>query len=55
MNPKIETVDFSERPFLAIWEMTQASDLACVHCRTTAQPLRHPLELTTDEGKNLIN
>ncbi len=55
MNPQIQTIDFNERPFLAIWEVTQACDLACVHCRAAAQPLRHPMELTTDEGKNLID
>ena len=55
MNPQIQIVDFNERPFLAIWEVTQACDLACVHCRAAAHPLRHPMELTTDEGKNLID
>ncbi|MGC9199841.1 MAG: TIGR04053 family radical SAM/SPASM domain-containing protein [Acidobacteriaceae bacterium] len=55
MNPQIHSIDFNERPFLAIWEVTQACDLACVHCRAAAQPLRHPMELTTDEGKNLID
>ncbi len=54
MNPRINTVDFNERPFIAIWEVTQACDLACVHCRASAQPDRHPLELTTAEGKDLI-
>jgi radical SAM protein len=55
MNPQIQAVDFNQRPFLAIWEVTQACDLACVHCRAAAQPLRHPMELTTDEGKDLID
>ncbi len=55
MNPQIQTVDFNERPFIAIWEVTQACDLACVHCRASAQPERHPEELTTAEGKNLID
>jgi MoaA/NifB/PqqE/SkfB family radical SAM enzyme len=55
MNPLVNTVDFSERPFIAIWEVTQACDLACVHCRASAQPDRHPMELTTAEGKILIN
>lgn len=55
MNPQIHAIDFSERPFLAIWEVTQACDLACVHCRASAQPDRHPMELTTDEGKRLID
>ena len=35
--------------------MTQACDLACVHCRASAQPKRNPLELSTDEGKHLID
>jgi MoaA/NifB/PqqE/SkfB family radical SAM enzyme len=55
MNPLVDTVDFNQRPFIAIWEVTQACDLACVHCRASAQPERHPLELSTEEGKALID
>lgn len=55
MNPQINTTNFNERPFIAIWEVTQACDLACVHCRASAQPGRNPLELSTDEGKHLID
>ena len=55
MNPLIHAIDFNERPFIAIWEITQACDLACVHCRASAQPDRHPMELTTSEGKHLID
>ena len=55
MNPQINTTDFNERPFIAIWEVTQACDLACVHCRASAQPDRSPMELSTDEGKKLID
>lgn len=55
MNPLVHTVDFNQRPFIAIWEVTQACDLACVHCRASAQPERHPMELSTDEGKRLID
>ncbi len=47
--------DFNERPFIVIWEVTQACDLACVHCRAMAQPYRNPLELSTDDGKRLID
>lgn len=47
-------IDFNERPYIAIWEVTQACDLACIHCRACAQPKRHPLELSTGEGKRLI-
>ncbi|HET6170120.1 MAG TPA: TIGR04053 family radical SAM/SPASM domain-containing protein [Terracidiphilus sp.] len=55
MNPQINAIDFNEKPFIAIWEVTQACDLACVHCRASAQPDRHPMELTTSEGKALID
>ena len=55
MNPLINAIDFNERPFIAIWEVTQACDLACVHCRASAQPNRDRLELTTAEGKGLID
>jgi AdoMet-dependent heme synthase len=48
-------LDFGERPFIAIWETTQACDLACVHCRACAQPARSSLELTTDDAKRLID
>ena len=47
-------VDFNERPFIAIWEATQACDLACVHCRASAQPLRSLFELSTAEAQLLI-
>jgi radical SAM protein len=47
--------DFNQRPFIAIWEATQACDLACVHCRASAQPLRSSLELSTSEAQKLID
>ncbi len=55
MNPLIDATNFDERPFIAIWEVTQACDLACVHCRASAQPNRNPFELSTEEGKELID
>ena len=55
MNPQINAIDFNELPFLAIWEVTQACNLACVHCRASAQPDRHPMELSTAESKRLID
>jgi AdoMet-dependent heme synthase len=48
-------VNFDERPYVAIWETTQACDLACVHCRACAQPGRNPLELSTGEAKRLLD
>ena len=47
-------VDFQIAPFLVIWETTQACDLACSHCRASAQPNRNPGELTTAEGERLL-
>jgi radical SAM protein len=47
-------MNFDESPLLVIWEVTQACDLACVHCRASAMPDRHPLELTTEEGFELL-
>ncbi len=47
--------DFRQAPFLVIWEVTQACDLACLHCRASAEPCRHPLELTGEEGFRLLD
>lgn len=46
--------DFDRAPLLVIWEVTQACDLACVHCRASAQPQRHPHELSTEQGFRLL-
>jgi len=48
-------LNYDEAPFLAIWEITQSCDLACKHCRAAAQPIAHPDQLTTEEGKALID
>jgi AdoMet-dependent heme synthase len=47
--------NFDERPFVAIWETTQACDLACEHCRACALPARNATELSTAEAKRLID
>jgi AdoMet-dependent heme synthase len=47
-------LDFSRTPFLVIWEMTQACDLVCRHCRASAMPEHCPDELTTAEGRQLL-
>jgi AdoMet-dependent heme synthase len=49
-----DAVDFAQAPFLVIWETTQACGLACRHCRASARPFRDPRELTTAEGKRLV-
>lgn len=48
-------VDFDRAPFIVIWETTRACALACVHCRAEAQPRRDPGELTTAEGRALLD
>ncbi len=48
------TIDYSEDPFIVIWEVTRACELKCVHCRADAQTKPHPLELSHEEGKRLI-
>ncbi len=45
---------YEDKPFIAIWELTQACDLACLHCRASAVPDRDPSELTTEEGFRLL-
>ena len=40
---------------LVAWEMTRACNLACVHCRAGACPDPDPEELTTAEGRKLID
>ncbi|WP_199516280.1 TIGR04053 family radical SAM/SPASM domain-containing protein [Nucisporomicrobium flavum] len=44
----------AERPFIVIWEATQACPLACHHCRASARPQRDPAELTTGEATGLM-
>ncbi|MFW6018134.1 MAG: radical SAM protein [Halapricum sp.] len=46
--------DFSRTPLIVTWEVTQACGLECDHCRAEAQPDRDPEELTTEEGKRLL-
>ena len=48
-------VDTSKRPFVLVWELTQACDLACKHCRAEASPDCHPDELSTAEGKAVLD
>jgi radical SAM protein len=48
-------MDFNQSPLLVIWEVTQACDLACVHCRASARPERDSGELSTEEGYELLS
>ena len=49
------TMNFDQSPMLVIWEVTQACDLACVHCRASAEPERNPKELSTEQGYRLLD
>ncbi len=46
---------YARQPFIAIWETTRACALACVHCRAEAVSRRDPGELTTGEGRALLD
>lgn len=48
-------MDFDRCPMLVIWEVTQACDLACVHCRASAQSERNAGELSTEQGCRLLD
>jgi radical SAM protein len=42
-------------PHLVFWETTKACSLACRHCRASAQPGPSPGELTTTQGRALLD
>jgi len=46
--------DLNERPFMIIWETTNACDLACRHCRAEAIPENDPLSLSHQEARRLL-
>ena len=47
--------DLHRTPFIAIWETTQACDVACLDYGDWVQPDPDPLELTTHEAEQLID
>lgn len=54
-RPSLTDVDFAIAPFIVIWEMTQACQLACLHCRASARPFRDAAELSTGEAMQLLD
>jgi radical SAM protein with 4Fe4S-binding SPASM domain len=46
--------DFERRPLVAIWEVTRACDLRCLHCRASAMPRPDPRELAPGEARELV-
>lgn len=41
-------------PFILAWELTKACNLNCVHCRASATGMPHSGELSTAEGRALL-
>ena len=50
-----DKTDFAVSPLLVFYEVTQACDLTCTHCRACAQTAPHPSELNTAESLGLID
>ncbi len=46
---------FDEAPLRVYWELTRACDLACRHCRAEAIASRDPRELSSAEGRRLLD
>ncbi len=40
---------------VVVWNMTRRCNLKCVHCYSASADINYPDELTTDEGKKLID
>ena len=47
-------MDLDKVPLQVVWETTQASDGVCEECQACRRPDRHPDELTTEEGFQLV-
>ncbi len=49
------TFDFGQSPLMFYYEVTQACDLLCQHCRASAQPEADPGELTNAQSRALLD
>jgi radical SAM protein len=47
--------DFGRSPLIVFYEVTQACDLVCNHCRACAHATAHPHELATEQSLQLID
>lgn len=50
----VEQFVYRQAPLLIYWEATRACELACIHCRAESVSQRHPLELRTEEVRQLL-
>ncbi|MBI4539931.1 MAG: radical SAM protein [Gemmatimonadetes bacterium] len=48
-------VNYDDAPLVLTWEITQACDLKCIHCRAEACPDRDPGELSTEAAAAVID
>lgn len=55
MNPNPSLDQYSTNPLLVYWETTRACALSCRHCRASAMPTAHPLQLDREEGFRLLD
>lgn len=53
--PHNRAVSASERKPIVVWSTTRTCNLKCVHCYTDSDNLKYSGELTTDDGKKLID
>ena len=54
-NQPFIKLDFSERPYLVIWEMTRSCALKCKHGRAEAIDMRNPDELDREQAFKLLD
>jgi radical SAM protein len=54
-HPHYRQTDFGKSPLMFYYEVTQACDLSCQHCRASAQPLADPQELTHNQSRALLD
>lgn len=55
MNPLDMKFDFGQAPLMFYYEVTQACDLSCQHCRASAQPLADSAELNHAQSCALLD
>ncbi len=55
MHHNYTATDFGKAPLMFYYEVTQACDLLCEHCRASAQPLADPHELTGEQSRALLD
>ena len=47
--------EFDRSPLMFYYEVTQACDLVCKHCRASAHETADPRELTTEQSRSLVD